>query len=301
MKLLHTTFRFGALILLSTVNSQLSSASAASTINATNHYAWGGNTGWIDFRPERPNAGDGFQFGEFSCSGYLWSPNIGWINCGNGLPADGVQYANDNNNDFGVNHYGTGDLYGLAWAPNVGWINFGWWTLSPTNAARPHVNLATGEFSGYAWSANCGWINLGSGQLKTDRMNIADTDGDGISDAFEIAYTGSLTNMTASSDTDHDGASDKNEYITLTDPLSANDALKITRLSKLSNVNSVEVEWTSSPARVYDIEAKLSLTDTNWLHLDTVPGGTGVSTVQAIEMGPPQAFFRVGVKLPLQP
>ena len=25
----------------------------------TNHYDWSGNTGWIDFRPERPNAGDG--------------------------------------------------------------------------------------------------------------------------------------------------------------------------------------------------------------------------------------------------
>jgi len=277
------------------------SGQAASTINATSHYAWSGNTGWVDFRPERPNTGDGFKFGEFSCSGWIWSPNTGWINCGNGAPVDGVTYGNQNNTDFGVNHYGTGDLYGLAWAPNIGWINFGWWTLEQTQLGRPHVNLATGEFSGSAWSANCGWIHLGSGLLKTDSMDIVDSDHDGISDAFEMGYTGSLTNMTDSSDFDADGMSDKAEYIAATDPLNPNSALKITRMSKLPNVNSVEMEWTSSAARVYDIEAKLDLTNTNWIYLDTVPGASGATTVQAIEAGVPQAFFRVGVKLPLQP
>lgn len=277
------------------------SAGAQSTINTTNHHAWSGNTGWIDFRPERPNGGDGFTFGEFSCGGWLWSPNIGWINCGDGSPANGIQYANTDHADFGVNHYGTGDLYGFAWSPNVGWISFDWWVLEPTNPNRPRVNLATGEFSGYAWSANCGWISLGTDRLKTDRMNIVDTDGDGISDAFEIAYTGSLTNMTASSDTDGDGQSDKNEYLTLTNPLGTNDVLKITRIGKLAGVNSVELEWNSSPTRVYDIEAKLSVTDTNWIYLGTVPGMSGNKTTQAIEMGPAQAFFRVGAKIPLQP
>ncbi len=298
---MKTISKLATFVLLSTLNSQPSTCSAASTINSTNHHAWSANLGWIDFRLERPDASDGFTFGEFSCGGWLWSPNIGWINCGDGSPANGVQYANDSSTDFGVNHTGTGDLYGLAWAPNVGWINFGWWTLEPANTNKPHVNLATGDFSGYAWSANCGWITLGTGQLKTDRMDIVDTDGDGISDAFEIAYTGSLTNMTASSDTDLDGQSDKAEYIALTNPLGPNEGLKITRLSKLTNVNSVEMEWTSSPARVYDIEAKPNLTDTNWVYLGTVPGASGVSTAQAIEAGPPQAFFRVGAKLPLQP
>ena len=134
-----------ALAILATIHHQQFTAHAASTINSTNHHAWSGNTGWVDFRPERPNAGDGFKFGEFSCGGWLWSPNIGWINCGNGAPANGVQYANDTSTDFGVNHTGTGDLHGLAWAPNIGWINFGWSYLEPTNSARPRVNLATGE------------------------------------------------------------------------------------------------------------------------------------------------------------
>jgi hypothetical protein len=274
---------------------------AAGTISATNHYAWSAGSGWLDFRPEQPNPGDGFTFGEFSCGGWIWSPNIGWINCGGGTPADGVSYANTNHVDFGVNHYGTGDLYGLAWSPNTGWINFGWWTLTPGDTNRPHVNLATGQFSGYAWSANCGWINLGSGQLKTERMEIVDSDGDGISDAFEMGYAGNLTTMDATSDYDNDGQTDKAEYISGTDPLNPNSALRINRLGKLPDVNAVELEWASSPARVYDIEAKLSLTSTNWVYLETIPGASGSVTLQAIEMGVPQAFFRIKVRLPLQP
>lgn len=275
-------------------------ATAASTINTTNHYAWSGNTGWIDFRAERPNAGDGFHFGEFACSGYLWSPNIGWINCGNGSPVDGVQYANDNHTNYGVNHTGTGDLYGLAWAPNIGWINFGWWTLEPTNSARPRVDLITGEFSGYAWSANCGWINLGTSQLKTDRMEIVDTDGDGISDVFEIGYTGSLTNMTASSDTDNDGVSDKNEYIFVTNPIGITAPFKITRFTK-TGPSFYDLEWPSSPARIYAIEAKPNLTDTNWVFLGDVLASSGASTIQPLNLGAPQVFLRVGAKIPLQP
>ena len=298
---MKTFLQLAALVAaLSAGSVHLSIAHAASTINGTNRYAWGANIGWIDFRPERPNAGDGFKFGEFSCGGHLWSPNVGWINCGDGSPANGVQYENTTSEDYGINHTGTGDLYGLAWAPNIGWISFDWWRLEPENPARPRVNLTTGEFAGSAWSANCGWINLGSGQLKTDRMEILDTDGDGISDVFEKAFVTNLVTMTASSDFDQDGFTDKSEYQAATNPLDPQSQLKITRISKLSNVNSVELEWLSSPARVYDIEAMPSITDASWLYLGTVPG-VGPTTAQAIEAGAPQAFFRVGAKIPLQP
>lgn len=276
-------------------------AQPASTINATNHHAWGTTMGWIDFRPERPNPGDGFRFGEFSCGGYLWSANIGWIHCGDGSPVNGVQYANDSHTDFGVNHHGTGDLFGLAWSPNIGWVSFDWWTLDPTNSARPRVNLLNGEFSGYAWSANCGWIHLGGGRLKTDRMDILDDDGDGISDVFEKTYATNLVTMNNSSDRDGDGFSDKAEYLALTNPLDPQSHLRITRVSRLENASAVEVEWTSSRARVYDLEAKLQVRDSEWLHLGSIAGASGGTTVQPIEMGPPQEFFRVGAKIPLRP
>ncbi len=182
-------------------------ARASSTIDAATHHAWSANTGWIDFRPA---SDQGFRFGEFSCAGWLWSPNTGWIDCGDGTPASHINYANDGNTDYGVNHYGTGDLYGMAWSPNTGWINFGWATLDPGNPHRPRVDLVTGEFAGYAWSANCGWISLAG--VKTTRMEIPDTDNDGISDAFEMAYAGNLTTLGENPEKEGEGLSDLDEY-----------------------------------------------------------------------------------------
>jgi hypothetical protein len=132
-------------------------------------------------------------------------------------------------------------------------------------------------------------------------MEITDSDHDGISDAFEMAYVNDLTTMSNSSDFDHDGFTDKGEYLALTNPLDPQSNLKITRISKLTNINSVEMEWTSSPARIYDIDATINLSDASWIYLGTVPGATGVSTIQAIEAGAPQAFFRVAARIPLQP
>jgi hypothetical protein len=254
-----------------------------------------------------PSTGVGFRFGEFSCSGYVWSANTGWINCGDGTPANGINYANDNNSDFGVNHYGTGGLYGMAWSPNIGWINFGWWTLEPDNPDRPRVDLVTGEFSGYAWSANCGWINLGTGILKTDSMDIIDTDGDGISDAFEHAYTNGLAAMTATSDGDGDGFSDKDEYLGLTNPLSPLSNLRITAMNRtVADGTATELTWISSPARRYIIERSATLALDSWQKSPLDPASfapdSGNSTTRTTnDTAATQRFYRVKAVIPLQP
>ncbi len=283
----------------------LLTASAESTLSTSSHHAWSANTGWIDLRA---NPGDGFGFGEFSCSGWIWSPNLGWIHCGDGSPANGIQYANADASDFGVNHTGTGDLYGLAWSSNSGWINFGWATADPGNPDRPRVDLETGTFHGCAWSANCGWINLGAGQLKTDRMEIADTDHDGISDIFEIAYTNGLGAMTTSSDTDGDGFSDKEEYQALSQPLDPSNFFKVTKV--LSNGVpgiATELTWTSVPARRYIIErsSDLGVTDP-WQASPQDPASFGagpgsITTHTSHDTPASKRFFRVRVMIPLQP
>src|SRR5215207_6027363 len=111
------------------------SALAGSTIDPTNHHAWSGNTGWVDFRPERPAATNGVRVTDTHLSGFAWNANTGWINFGDGSPADGVRYANILGGDSGVNHDGAGNLFGLAWSANLGWINFGW--ASVNDASRP--------------------------------------------------------------------------------------------------------------------------------------------------------------------
>ncbi len=287
-------------LVLSSFVGQFSTASAqTSTIGEGDQYAWSGNSGWIDFNPHRPNAGDGIRVYDRFLSGYAWSPNTGWINFGDGTPANGISYANTSDTDYGVNQDGAGNLSGLAWSPNTGWINFGW--ASNTNTDRPRFDITTGVFTGYAWSANLGWINLNTGILKTDTVLITDTDGDGISDTWEIFYAGNLTTLNGTGDFDGDGIKDKDEYLLDTNPLVPNAPFKITRFVK-TGPSFYEMEWPSSPARRYGFEAKQSLADTNWIFLGDVPGAANTNaTVQPLNLGVPSVFLRLETKLPLRP
>ena len=61
----------------------------ASTIDATNHYAWGANIGWTNWLP---SAADGVVVSEYVCSGYVYAANVGWINLGSGSPVNHIQY-----------------------------------------------------------------------------------------------------------------------------------------------------------------------------------------------------------------
>jgi hypothetical protein len=125
-------------------------ASAATTVDAVNLYAYGANTGWLDWRGDTNN---GAVVGLSVLSGNIYSANAGWIALGDGAPVNGHSYQNNSAADFGVNRDAQGNLRGYAYGANIGWIAFG------TNGA-PKMDLVTGNFSGYAYSANCGWISL---------------------------------------------------------------------------------------------------------------------------------------------
>jgi hypothetical protein len=277
---------------------------ASSTIDTAAHHAWSANTGWIDFRPDSDR---GFRFGEFSCAGWLWSPNTGWIDCGDGTPANGINYGNSSNTDYGVNHYGTGDLYGMAWSPNTGWINFGWATLEPGNANRPRVDLVTGEFAGLAWSANCGWISLAG--VTTNSMAIPDSDGDGISDAFEMAYAGNLKVLGADHDQDNDGFSDLDEYVSMTNPFDPGNFFKVTKVEPASaDGSATKLTWTSAPNRRYLVEHTTDLGVADPWHLSPLDPAAGFTadageftTRTTLDTAAPRRFFRVTAVIPLQP
>lgn len=275
------------------------SANAQSTFSDEDGYAWGGNIGWVHFNTDRPNPGDGVRVTDAHLSGYAWSANIGWINFGDGTPANNLRYANTDSNDHGVNQDGAGNLSGLAWAPNIGWINFGW--ADTANANRPRFNLYNGEFTGYAWSANCGWINLGSGLLRTESIAIVDSDGDGISDSWELEKAGNVTTLTGKGDADGDGLKDKAEYIMDSNPLVPNDGLRILSVAHNPVMHLSMVEWTSSPTRVYAIHVNTNLAQNVWSNLGSLPGSTMPSTAAQVFSIPPSAFYRIEAKLPLAP
>src|SRR5688572_2650079 len=66
-------------------------APAATTINPVNHFAYGANIGWIDWRGDVAN---GAVIGEFVASGHVYGANVGWIHLGDGTPANGIRYLN---------------------------------------------------------------------------------------------------------------------------------------------------------------------------------------------------------------
>ena len=293
---------FGAMLALPVLGN------AASTINATNKYAWGANIGWTNWLP---SSADGVVIGEYVCSGYVWAANVGWINLGSGNPANHIQYSNTSGIDFGVNFSidsaqpGYAVLRGFAYGANIGWINF-------EATGNPRISLFTGRLSGYAYSANCGWINLddmlgpGAHYVQTDQIAMGiDTDGDGIADAFEYQFFGNLTSANGTSDADNDGISDKDEYLDGTSPVISTDRLHITAFGKnINNSTQYDVTWTSTTARLYVIETKPDLfammwdPDPNWGTQFAPDSGT-TSTRTVLPSGA-KRFYRVRSIRPLQ-
>ncbi len=279
--------------------------SAATSINAANHFAYGANIGWMDWRGDVAN---GAVIGEFICTGYIYAADVGWINLGSGTPASGIRYQNNSATDFGVNHDGLGNLLGLAYGANIGWLTFTNRDATGATYDGPKVDLLTGRMSGLIWSANCGWISLSNAQafVQTDAIVPgADSDGGGIPDAWELLHFGNLTKANGTSDYDGDGFSDLGEYLADTDPLDPNSNLRIVSWVALAGGSPATIAWTSVETRQYHIQMRTDLNpgflwDDSGLGL--IPPDSGSTTTRSfIDSASPQRFFRIQAVRPLSP
>lgn len=271
-------------------------AEPESTISPTERYAHAANAGWIDFRPD---ALSGVSFGDYFLSGKAYAANFGWIDFGDGTPANGIRYQNNSATDFGVNHDGSGRLSGYAYSGNIGWISFSWPTDS-SDPDRPRVDLLTGSFSGFAYAANVGWLNL-TGTLSTTRMAAIDTDSDGIADAWEMASFGDLTHANATSDQDHDGASDLDEYLANTDATDPASRFRIVFYQEGALRNQASLRFTVQPGRLYRVWDSADLF--TWeirSHHGLFASAGEHDTVESHPFSA-KRFFRVDVRKPLQP
>ncbi len=179
-------------------------AQASTTIDSGNAFAYGANVGWLNAHGD---GSGGAVIGQLVCSGNIYAANAGWINLGSGLPANGIYYQNNSGSDFGVNQDGLGNLRGYAYSANVGWINF-------ENTGAPMVDLNTGNLSGSVWSANCGWISLSNAvaHVQTDTIQPSDSNGDGIPDAWELVYFGTI-NININADPNGSGKTVLQDYL----------------------------------------------------------------------------------------
>jgi hypothetical protein len=270
---------------------------AGSNVNLQHAYAWGGNVGWLRWRDDATN---GVELAEFICSGSVYSSSLGWISLGNGRPANGIQYRNDSASDYGVNVIApSGQLRGFAYAANAGWVRF-------EEKGAPRVDMSSGRLSGYVYGANIGWINLGDSGFWVGVDSIAagaDSDGDGIPDAWEWLHAGNLSTFNATSDSDQDGQSDIQEYRADTDPLDAEDCLKIVEWSPSPNGSGSTLAWASTATRQYTIEIRPQFgSETPWTAVGAGPlWGDGKITRRVVPVAGNQQFLRIRASRPLSP
>jgi hypothetical protein len=96
-----------------------------------------------------------------------------------------------------------------------------------------------------------------------------------------------------SADPDGDGLSSFQEYLSGTDPLSANSVLRITRVSPVGD--GLEVRWSSETGKVYTVQMSTSLTEAFWPVATGLPAdppeNSYVVPVDAVSVR--NAFFRV--------
>lgn len=266
---------------------------ASTTIDPANHYAYGANIGWMDCRGDGAN---GAVIGEYVCSGYIYAANVGWISLGNGSPPGGIYYSNTSAGDWGVNNQnGLGNLRGYAYGANIGWIAF-------ENTGAPKVDLATGNFSGYAYSANCGWISLSNAVafVQTDTIQQGPLAPDGLPIPWLLANFGT-TNVDANADPDHDGASNRQEYLAGTDPNDANDVLRITAITRGSPPSTyTTLSWPGKPTRFYAAQRRNTLDPSDSWGPDFISGGPGAVWF-GFNVTTNQQFFRIRAFRPLTP
>lgn len=127
---------------------------------------------------------------------------------------------------------------------------------------------------------------------------LADSDHDGLSDAFEVAYgLDPLDPADAALDSDHDGYANIQEYQLGTDPT---DPLSLLRLDRIRVGDTTTIEFTATMNRTYTLQFTDSFGDPLWQKLDDVPARPFQRTVSIDDPGAPlQRFYRL--VLPRQP
>src|SRR6185369_8554002 len=81
------------------------------------------------------------------------------------------------------------------------------------------------------------------------RLGGADSDGDGLDDDWEMTYFGDLS-RDGTGDFDHDGQSDREEFLAGTNPTNDASLLRVLTLTGLGGGNT-RLLWSAVPGRTY--------------------------------------------------
>lgn len=147
------------------------------------------------------------------------------------------------------------------------------------------VGYASGKVQFYSYD-NAGNLTLNAVVIPAPG---SDTDGDGLLDAWEQQFFGSLS-RDGSGDFDGDGFSDFNEFLAATDPV---DSLSLLRVLPPQVSGSVTVQWVSVTGKVYRLQYKDDLSAASW---SNIPGDITASGTLSSKLDPTaqnRRFYRV--------
>ena len=112
-----------------------------------------------------------------------------------------------------------------------------------------------------------------------------DSDGDGLPDAWEIQYFGSINDprATPNADPDGDGFTNLQEYLAGTDPKDPNSSLKFDSVTMAGS--QTLLRFTAVASRTYTVLYRDDLSNGTWLRLQNVPGQPGTGPVDVTDSG----------------
>lgn len=119
------------------------------------------------------------------------------------------------------------------------------------------------------------WFAAAPTAGKANSVNPNDTNGDGLPDAWQIQYFGSITSPQAApgADPDNDGFNNLQEYLAGTNPTLASSRLQIDAIVAAGATRTIQ--FTAVAGKTYSILFKNDLNDPTWLKLTDVPAQPG--------------------------
>ena len=285
------SYRGRLLIGILLVNLHVHAGFGATTIHPENAYAYGGNVGWLNLRGD---VTQGASLGLFFSTGFIWSPQVGWILLGSGTPSNGWHYTNDSVSDWGVNHDGEGGLTGFAYGSNIGWLNFG----HGISGYEPRVDLGTGVLSGYVWGANIGWISL-SNSFVSVQTEVLASGADSTVAGVPVAWVAMKQDDIADLSDDQI----RQYYAWDENPTSPTTA-RISHITPVDSdgVDGIAIAWSARSTRLYKVEMSGDIMNRDaWedAGFGLLGGVNGLLTQPIPIQGVSRTYFRIRPVVPL--
>jgi hypothetical protein len=166
-----------------------------------------------------------------------------------------------------------GLTYLLSANPNTGRSGNG-----PSITPNFSADGSTIVFASLANDLTVGDFN-GNRDVFVVKLTSGDSDGDGLDDAWELAFFGNL-DRNGTSDFDGDGFTDLQEYRAGTDPTNQGSRLSVLAMARPGDRQTTLI-WPVSKTSAYKVQYKRSVTDAEWTDLNasvTINGNTAFAT-----------------------